>query len=75
LTGVAHSIFSATITANPGTATAGQRPQILTNVAYAGGFTNAYLSVTFTIYFLQGTGGGGAPFNGPFSYSISGIMN
>ena len=75
LTGVAHSIFSATITGNPGTATAGQRPQILTSVSYAGGFTNAYLSVTFTIAFLQGVSGGGAGFNGPFSYSISGIMN
>jgi hypothetical protein len=48
---------------------------MLTSVAYAGGFTNAYLSVTFTIYYLQGVGGGGAGFNGPFSYSISGIMN
>jgi len=75
LTGVLHSIFSATITGNAGIATAGQRPQILTSVSYAGGFTNAYLSVTFTIYYLQGTGGAGAPFNGPFSYSISGIMN
>jgi hypothetical protein len=75
LTGVAHSIFSATITGNPGISTAGQRPQILTNVTYAGGFLNAYLSVTFTIAYLQGVGGAGAPFNGPFSYSISGIMN
>lgn len=75
LTGVAHSIFSATITGNPNTATAGQRPQILTSVAYAGGLPNAYLSATFQIYYLQGTGGGGAPFNGAFSYSISGIMN
>jgi len=75
LTGVSHSIFSATITGNAGTSTAGQRPQILTSVAYIGGFTNAYLSVKFQIYYLQGTGGGGAPFNGPFSYSISGIMN
>jgi hypothetical protein len=75
LTGVSHSIFSATITGNPSTATTGQRPQILTSVVYTGGFLNAYVSATFTIYYLQGTGGAGAPANGAFNYSIYGIMN